>query len=61
MMDIVGILAIAFMILDWVVDWIMILCGIVFALIMVKTLIDVVRMSVDEAAPGMSRFFSWSR
>lgn len=60
-MDIVGILQIAFDILDWVVEWVLIFCAMVFALIMVKTLIDVIRQAVDNASPGLNRFFGWMR
>lgn len=60
-MDIIGILQIAFAILDWVVDWVLIFCGFVFALIMVKTLLDVMKKNVDTAAPGLNRFFGWMR
>ena len=60
-MDVFGLLEVSFMLLDWVIDWIWVLCGMIFALIMVKTLIDVIQQAVDQSAPGINRFTTWKR
>ena len=44
---------IAYSILEWVVDWMLVLCGIVFVVIMIKTLFDVIRKNVEIAKPGV--------
>lgn len=46
---------IAYGILQWVVDWMLVLCGIIFTLIMVKTLFDVIAKNIDIAKPGVQK------
>lgn len=44
---------VAYGILQWVVDWMLILCGIIFLVIMIKTLFDVVKKNVEISRPGV--------
>lgn len=60
-MDVVGLLEVAFAILDWVVDWELILCGMLFAFIMVKTLLDVSKKAIETSGPGLRNFLRWMR
>ncbi len=46
---------VAYGILQWVVDWMLILCGIVFMLIVIKTLFDVVQKNLEVSGPGVRK------
>lgn len=56
-----GLLDIALDIIGWVIDWILIFCGIIFILIMVKTLFDVISKNIELAKPGVQRLMSRRR
>lgn len=63
MMDVFELITIGFDILEFAIDWALIMAGMTFLLIMVKTLLDVSKVAiVDQAGPGISRLRkSWKR
>lgn len=50
-----GLMDVSLMILDWVIDWILIFCGIIFVVIMIKTLFDVVAKNIEISKPGVQK------
>lgn len=51
----------AYALLEWIVDWMLILCAGIFLMIMVWTLVDVVKGVIDTSSDGLSKIFSWKR
>lgn len=52
---------IAYSILGWVVDWMLLICGIIFMVIMIKTLFDVVARNIEIAKPGVQKILGRRR
>lgn len=59
--DVSPLLDMAWTILCWTVDYVWILCGTIFVLIMVKTLFDISKKVVDMSAPGLNKLLGGSR
>ena len=61
MMVVNGILEVAIAVILWVVDYVFVICGIIFVAIMIKTLFDVVSKNVEISKPGVQKLLSRRR
>ena len=61
MMVVNGILEVAVAVVLWVIDYVFVLCGIIFVIIMIKTLFDVVSKNIEISKPGVQKILGRRR